>query len=59
MEAIMTQSQELDLYDDLVRFVGTIFNDLVLAAIKRRLTEDETHLLHRAADLKIMVDELI
>ncbi len=45
----MPQSRIDDLFDDLATFAETTYIYLMLLTIKRRLTEDETWLLERAA----------
>lgn len=54
----MSQSLQNDLYDELARFNNATFSTLILAAIRRQLSPDEAHLLHRASDLKLRIDDL-
>jgi hypothetical protein len=44
------QSQQDDVFNTLSTFAESTYLNLVLAAIKRNLTEDEAAILHRAAD---------
>jgi hypothetical protein len=54
----MPMTKQDDLYEDVAKFNNAVFSTLVLAAVKRQLSEDEVHLLHRSADLKLRIDDL-
>jgi hypothetical protein len=47
----MAQSFQDDIFDDLATFAECAYLNLVLAHLKRPLTEAETSLLMRAADV--------
>jgi len=47
----MNQSEQDDTYDLLHTFVECVFFNLMLAAAKRRLNDDEVYLLQRATEL--------
>jgi hypothetical protein len=46
---MLRQSHQDDIFDQLATFAETTYMYLVMVAIKRRLTDDETWLLDRAA----------
>jgi hypothetical protein len=54
----MSQSIQDNLFEDLAGFNNAMFSTLVLAAIKRQLSDEEARLLHRASDLKLRIDDL-
>jgi hypothetical protein len=47
----MRQSQQDDVFEDLECFAQLVYLNLVRAAIKRTLSDDEAYLLQRAAEL--------
>lgn len=47
----MSQSQQDDHYLELEAFAEACFINLVLASLKRKLTDDEANLIHLAAQL--------
>jgi hypothetical protein len=51
MEITMPQSQQDDIFDELSTFCESTYICLVLTAMKRCLSEEETYLLHRSADI--------
>jgi hypothetical protein len=47
----MPQSYQDDYFDSLQTFAECVYFNLVLASLKKTLSEDEAHILHRAAEV--------
>lgn len=51
----MTQSQQDDLFPELETFAQSVYQSLVLAALKRELNEDEIAVLERLSRLDMWI----
>jgi hypothetical protein len=50
-EIAMKQSEQDDHFDSLQTFAECVYFNLVLASLRRTLTDDEAHILQRASDV--------